>query len=453
LVNASLESLVARFTSGAELSTKPLRDIPATALGEDAYVPEEESQSESARRFRRARVLKPQLVAEHARSLGINPAYELRNVAAPNGNDRTVQTLLFRDALERKLSGAYDENRRYQQELGVNALFGCFGFLEWYEAGQSNRARFAPLLLLPTEINRKVHAGQYEYRIAGAGDEFQTNISLKERLRADFAIELPDLDDEETPQGYLSRVESLAKRHDRWNVHGFVTIAILNFSKIAMYNDLDPEASGFDEAIERHPIVANILGGSDEPFDDSDPHDVTQPDELSADEAPLLLTDADFSQYAAVVRALDERSLVIEGPPGTGKSQTITNIIGAALAEGQTVLFLAEKLAALQIVKDKLDHFGLGDFVLELHSTKSRKTDVLASVNKRLDFKHIAKPDVEPTLRDLKAERAAINDYLDALHADVGALRRSLHDVIWREIEIRRKRGLSTVLTTREQVS
>jgi len=223
---------------------------------------------------------------------------------------------------------------------------------------------------------------------------------------------------------------------NNWKVHGFVTASILNFSKVAMYNDLSPDASGFDFPIHEHSVIADLLGGTATDLTGF-PNDDLAPDSLRLVDTPLLVTDADFSQFAAVSRALEPANLVIEGPPGTGKSQTITNIIAAALAKNETVLFLAEKLAALQIVKQKLDHFGLGEFVFELHSTKSRKSDVIESLTRRLALNVNRPTDLNKAHSDLVSERAAINDYLDALHKEVGNLKMSLHEAIWKEIGLR----------------
>jgi predicted ATP-dependent serine protease len=99
---------------------------------------------------------------------------------------------------------------------------------------------------------------------------------------------------------------------------------------------------------------------------------------------PLLITEADSSQFAAIADVMDGKNLAIKGPPGTGKSQTITNILAAALAKRMKVLFVAEKMAALEVVKKRLDEAGLGEFCLELHSTKARKQDALESLRKRL---------------------------------------------------------------------
>jgi len=436
IVDASFENLFDTFTAGLELSTRPLTGIRPEALDADSFL-EDETGADASAKFKRARILKPELVAEQARSQGVNPSFELREIGvSSNSAVRSLQTLLSQESLDRKLSGLYDESRRYQQEMGVNALFGCFGFLEWYEAKQSGKKRLAPLILVPTEIRRQVHSHRYEYRLAGAGDEIDSNVALIERLRSDFGLDLPQFSDDESPILYLEKIESIVRPMTNWKVHGFATVSILNFSKVAMYNDLSQDASGFDFPLHEHSVIADLLGGTATDLTGLPNNDVV-PDNLALRETPLLVTDADFSQFAAVTRALEPNNLVIEGPPGTGKSQTITNIIAAALAKNETVLFLAEKLAALEIVKQKLDHFGLGDFVFELHSTKSRKSDVIESLKRRLSVNTNRVSDLDKAHVDLVSERTAINEYLDALHQDVGNLKMSLHEAIWKEIRLR----------------
>src|SRR5206468_5882639 len=102
-----------------------------------------------------------------------------------------------------------------------------------------------------------------------------------------------------------------------------------------------------------------------------------------ASQVPSLIYDADSSQHSALVDALAGKNLVIEGPPGTGKSQTITNLIAAALVSGKTVLFVAEKLAALEVVRNRLDKAGLGLFCLELHSHRTQKKEFLEDLTAR----------------------------------------------------------------------
>jgi precorrin-3B methylase len=92
------------------------------------------------------------------------------------------------------------------------------------------------------------------------------------------------------------------------------------------------------------------------------------------EQVPKLIADADSTQYKVILKALEGKSMAVEGPPGTGKSQTITNIIGGLIVKNKKVLFAADKLAALEVVKQRLNHKNLGDYILELHSpTKSKK--------------------------------------------------------------------------------
>ena len=148
-----------------------------------------------------------------------------------------------------------------------------------------------------------------------------------------------------------------------------------------MYQDLDPNNWPTDLSIEQHPIIRNLFSRAEETADAN--KSVQYATEYNIDhiehihdQFPLIY-DADSSQHSALIDAVNGKNLVIEGPPGTGKSQTITNLIAACLNSGKTVLFVAEKMAALNVVKDRLDQAGLGDFCLELHSHKTNKKALL----------------------------------------------------------------------------
>jgi hypothetical protein len=178
------------------------------------------------------------------------------------------------------------------------------------------------------------------------------------------------------------RLTQATVRKARWRVRRQITLSLLSFGKLLMYRDLDPTVW---PQIGAHPIVrelfesrkSNVVAHASEyVFDEDHAPPVPHPD---------VVLDADSSQLSALVDAIRGRNLVIEGPPGTGKPQTISNLIAVALAQGKTVLFVSEKLAALQVVRRRLDQAGLGHFCLELHSHKSRKDAVLRDVEARLD--------------------------------------------------------------------
>src|SRR5262249_28733677 len=155
---------------------------------------------------------------------------------------------------------------------------------------------------------------------------------------------------------YLRAVTNAVRNKPRWRVRRFATIGLFSFARQAMWSDLDPERWPAKARPERHALLEGIYG--DVAGEHSDPiapfHDVDNP-ELEK-QAPALVTDADASQLSAVIDVTSGKNLVIQGPPGTGKSQTITNIIANALWHGKTVLFVSEKMAALKVVKDRLDH-------------------------------------------------------------------------------------------------
>jgi hypothetical protein len=162
----------------------------------------------------------------------------------------------------------------------------------------------------------------------------------------------------------------------------------------------------------------------------ADDYEVDQPE--TAAKVPLLITDADASQFSAIADVMDGKNLAIKGPPGTGKSQTITNIIAAALAKGQKVLFVAEKMAALEVVKKRLDEAGLGEFCLELHSTKAQKKDVLESLRKRLELHPSPGPaELKGTITELDRYRHLLTRYVELVNQAFSQSGRSLQQLFW----------------------
>src|SRR5207245_194434 len=194
-----------------------------------------------------------------------------------------------------------------------------------------------------------------------------------------FNIEIPDLTDDDTPDAYFARLQPALDSFPRWRIRRQITLTLLSFGKLLMYRDLAPQHWPNGSGPDTHPRIRDFFVGiqhegitfaPDYPIDDA----------ALREQVPALIYDADSSQHSALVDALNGKNLVIEGPPGTGKSQTITNLIAAALVQGKTVLFVAEKLAALQVVRRRLDEAGLGPFCLELHSAKANKKVVLAEL-------------------------------------------------------------------------
>ena len=335
-----------------------------------------------------------------AKHLGFITSYEvpcsIDEQASEKHSDKAIQTLLFPYEMEARLKSLLQTSDSAVQEMGANILYLAFGFLEWYESVSSNEARIAPLFLVPVRLQKgrlNTVTQTYEYRLSYTGEDIIPNLSLREKLRADFAMALPELDENTIPEDYFKEVQALIEdKQPRWLMRRYISLTLLNFSKLLMYLDLDPARWPEDKNIVDHPVVSRFLYGFNQ--EESEPDSAGELgfgeeyliDEISSIHTDYpLINDADSSQHSALIDAIDGKNLVIEGPPGTGKSQTITNLIAAAMAQGKKVLFVAEKLAALEVVYTRLEAAGLGEFCLELHSHKSQKRKILDEIKVRLN--------------------------------------------------------------------
>jgi len=378
---------------------------------------------------------------EYAKAKGLDPSWDLPRQSAgeqkKSHGDNYIQTLLFPDLMESRLSAIRDGARTAFSEMGVNVLFAVFGFLEWYESESADSPFFSPLLFQSVKIERTLVRQTYRYSIVTTGDETEINLTLQERLSRDFGFVLPELEEEDTPESYFAKVQSGIKDHKRWRVRRFVNFGLFSFARLAMYHDLDPTRWPGHDPLDAKPILNDLLSGHEQT-------DSIHPEEYDVDKpkierkVPLLITDADSSQFSAIVDIMEGRNLVIKGPPGTGKSQTITNLIAAALSKGQSILFLAEKMAALDVVKKRLDDAGLGDFILELHSTKAHKKEVLNSLSKRLAMSGLPDPsELDKALSEFQRLRERLTRYADIMNDNCGDTGEKLHDLFWAGLRAR----------------
>ena len=248
------------------------------------------------------------------------------------------------------------------------------------------------------------------------------------------------------PESYFVALEQLIQRKPRWKVKRHMTLALLSFSKMLLVRDIDPAkwpvAKDGLSALMDHKIVRMVFEGAPNEGGKASPvASEYEIDGTRSQNIPLIY-DADSSQHSALIDVLSGKNLVVEGPPGTGKSQTITNIIAAALAEGKSVLFISEKLAALEVVKKRLALAGLANFCLELHSNKTQKKHVLEELEKRRDANFSAPLWLTSKLKTLEEKRkhlAAYADLLNGVHGNACAL--TVHQVLWRAERYRQKCG------------
>jgi very-short-patch-repair endonuclease len=330
--------------------------------------------------------------------------------------DDKLQTHLKSESLQKKLLRLYYDAKTAHEEQGVNILYLATGFLKWYEAPSSDRERFAPLILIPVELDRT--SARSRFKIRWDEQEIVTNLSLQEKLRLEFNVELPDVPEVEalSPSDYFARVEEAIATQPRWEVcPNDIVLWFFSFSKFLMFRDLRPECWPDDRAIEKHGLVSAVLGngfGHDPPIcgDDDNIDGILPPIDM------VHVVDADSSQSVAVEEVRQGRNLVIQGPPGTGKSQTITNMIATAVTSGRKVLFVAEKMAALEVVKRRLDNIGLGDMCLELHSHNANKREVLGQLARTLSLGRPKPSNVQQLAEELTEYRDRLNRHAEILH-------------------------------------
>lgn len=329
-----------------------------------------------------------------------------------------LQTALLPGPLDKQLRGMRRDACAAEEERGVNVLFLALGFLRWYEDEKSDVPRHAPLILIPVSIVHDDKRAVFDLRLRE--EEIAANQALQERLRGDFGLILPDVPErgEWLPSAYFSEVSNAVASKPRWSIDAnAMELGFYSYSKILLVKDLDPAHWPGNRLI-THPILCGLLG---EGFGAEPP---VLPEEARLDEqlspADLVhIVDADASQTRVIETVRAGRNLAVQGPPGTGKSQTITNIIAAAVHDGRTVLFVAEKMAALNVVRERLRNAGLEDIYLELHSQTVSSRMVAERLDRTLQSTSLLPP-VNDTTEALSAARARLNSVAGRLHTEIG---------------------------------
>lgn len=395
---------------------------------------------------------------------GVRADYELpfADGKAERHTDHYIQTLLLEDDLDRRGRKLFERFTDHLQEKGINVLYAAFGFLEWFEDDLSETAHHAPLLLLPLSMTRTTENGRIGFDLVSDGADLEVNATLAEFLKKEFHLNLPSFvnageaeqakkpasdaaagveaaseADVDALEAWLNGLGSIIAGKRHWKVRRFVTIGTFPFSRISLYRDLDVSLWS-DNGLAGHDVVATLLGGLgryDRDGADSEPMEASDyPLDAGTfmNRVPPLVLDADSSQHSAIIDAVEGHSMVVQGPPGTGKSQTIANMIAAAVDQKKRVLFVAEKSAALNVVASRLRHCGFGPFMLELHSDKAKKADVIASLKERLDLPARSPPaDLQRKVDQRRVSRDKLGRYVEVMAMLVGRLGRSLHELIW----------------------
>lgn len=397
----------------------------------------------------------PQLDTDGQMLLNIEepPSAELpaptRTQAERRHRDSHLQTNLSQKSLQARGTTVFRRYGESIQAYGIKPLYLALGFLQWFEAEQADTQRIAPLILIPIEIKREkvtvreaITPGDQDFDARSSGTQYRTvtryrfsitytddpivpNLSLQAKLLRDFDLVLPELPGEGEdiePEVYFQRVRGMLARSPdrRWTVKRVCSIGFFNFTKEVIHEDLGNP--GWTEDGAGSQLIEMLTGSQDTlAVRNFEQHDIEQ---MHAKGDLPLVYDADSSQCAAIRAALEARTLVVHGPPGTGKSQSITNLIGAAMAQGLRVLFVAAKDEALKVVADRLERAGLGPFLLSLYSHKTRPMEVLENIRTRVALQVHRKGSIDDPCKKVLAatepSRRRLADYIRLIERPSG---------------------------------
>jgi len=368
--------------------------------------------------------------ADESRSLELDFAPYDPETLDDRHRDDVLQVQATPEALDKSLRRLDDLSRATLEEQGVNVLFLALGMLHYTESADSEDVLRAPLLMVPVRLSRR--SARSGYLVEATDEEPMVNPALAEYLRREFGVTLPELPAADDPDAaaavrdFFAAAAELAAERVRagfraWSVKTDIFLGAFAFQKLVMFKDLEANALAFGahrlvgQLVTREAPAGTYLMGLPKEIRDL-ALDVEFPPEKTAQ-----VVDADSSQLRAIAAIARGHDLVIEGPPGTGKSQTITNLVAQALSDGKSVLFVAEKLAALKVVHDRLVRAGLGEFCLELHASKANKRVVMQELKGALDAS-LQRPVIERRTHRLPHVRGELSAYAEAVHTPHGTL-------------------------------
>lgn len=319
-----------------------------------------------------------------------------------------LHSLYNEKELNSSLTKIYRSAKTSMEENGASTLYLALGLLRWFE-GKSEVPRYAPVVMIPIEIVRK--SAKKGYAMHMRDEDAQINITLLEFLKQNYDIHIngltPPPEDEHGLD--IPRIFAIIRKAvmslSMWDIVEVGLIGNFSFSQFVMWNDIHNN----HKFLENSKIVISLMNGAVQ-------WDCAIPEGIDKQSAYLPVA-VDASQLRAINMAAEGVSFVLHGPPGTGKSQTITAMIANALTKGKTILFVAEKMAALEVVQKRLASLGIGDFCLELHSNKATKKAVLDQLKHGLEIDQTGeKTEYQSKIEDIRKIRSELDAYAQALH-------------------------------------
>jgi superfamily I DNA and/or RNA helicase/very-short-patch-repair endonuclease len=311
------------------------------------------------------------------------------------------------------------EAKIFLEEKGVNVLFLAVGFVNWVEDQRSDLINRSPLFLIPVRLSVDNDILPSFSRLE---DDLQENFALIEKYSS-LGVRFPRWGEDQTFEGYLADLQSLKSEPIIKSIElNTCAIDIFKTQKYFMYEDLNPdfwEEELIQSKAKLPEFLTKIIDNGLFDVPDKGPNE-DEIDALELDVEPLLVKDADLSQYKTILNARNGKSFIIQGPPGTGKSQTITNLIADLVYQGKKILFVSEKSTALDVVRDNLAEVGLGRIILDLHDSDARKVSVLKDIEETIDFANSRSPEVKFSPEEYYATRVELKKIRDLLKQIIG---------------------------------
>lgn len=350
--------------------------------------------------------------------------------------------------IKKTLKHLRSKARLAMDEQGTNILYLVFGFVEWHEKGSRNDNWIkSPLILVPVSL--VLPSLDAQYSLKKHEDEIVVNPTLAYLFNRDYGIDLPEFDsDKDTLESFMQKMESLVDERG-WRIVRECSIGLVSFLKISMYNDLIRN----EEQLKTNPIIRAFAGEQNQV--NSLPRELNEFDHDSCKAVDSYqVLDADSSQQDAIELSQRGASFVMQGPPGTGKSQTITNIIAQGLADGKKILFVSEKMVALDVVYRRLTDVQLDDFCLSLHSHKANKKEILAQLGNNLNLQRIKVKDEETAkLTRLDMLKEQLKAYVKDIHTTIMPLEMSLYEVYGAILELGNLPDIALQLSNAEELT